>query len=162
MKDMLLWSRSIKLTTFELLHNNKNQFFTVKDIKFQLLKTQKWLRDIDCVKWLAFSDGLTGKITSSIHNLKTDGHPIVSSSEKGKGYSYLDPNNERTPEDWDSKFLANESEREQIPKTERALDTELFLKCFENCTNPSIRKELEKIAIKYKIKKKKKKEVEEL
>ena len=155
MSDTLLWNKSIKMVTFELLNNNKNQFFTVTQIKEKILTTQKWLRDIDCVKWLAFSNGLDGKITQSIHSLKEDGHYIVSSDKKGKGYTYLNPNNENTPNDWDSKFNANETEREQIPKTERLLDRELFIKCFMQTTDVKIRNDMQKIAIKHRIKIKK-------
>jgi len=159
MKDTILWSKSIKMTTFELLHNNKNQFFTSKQIKLQLLKTQKWLRDIDCVKWLAFTDGLSGKITSSIHLLKNDGHPIISSDEHGKGYTYLDSNNSDTPLHWDSVLTANEK-RENVPKEEKRLYNKLFLKTLEQCTNPSIRAKMRKIAIKHKLKKEKEEEEE--
>lgn len=151
MKDISLWYRSIKMTTFELLHKNKNQFFTVKKIKLKLIKTQKWLRDIDCVKWLAFSDGLSGKISSSIHSLKKDGHPIISSNEQGKGYTMLDANNPNTPFFWDNMFRANES-RENIPKEEKRLLNKLFLNNLEQCTNPQVRNEMRKIAVRHDLK----------
>lgn len=150
--ETVLWSRSIKMTTYEKLHTNQNQFYTVGEIKEGLVKTQKWLKDIDCVKWLAFSNGLDGKIMQSIHSLKEDGHFIVSSDEHGKGYSYLDPNNDNTPNAWDSMFFANEK-REDVPKVEKDMIKELFKKSIEQCTNPKVRNQMIKIAIKYRIKK---------
>ena len=146
-----LFKNGIKTCVLELLASNKGQFFTIKKIRENIMEKRPFIYDYRCILFLAFSGGIVGKITASIHNLREDGYPIVSSAEFGKGYAMIDPDDYMSPDYWDSKFLANEK-REDIPKTERLVDERLFIQCLEKCTNPTIRQKLKVIAETHKVK----------
>ena len=145
-----LFQEGIKTSVLEILANNRGQFFTVKQMKDKIMADRPFIYDFRCMLYLAFGGGLVGKITSSIHQLRIDGYPIVSSAEFGKGYCYINPNDYMSPDYWDSKFLANEK-REDIPKTERKIDQVLFVQCLEKCDKPELRKRLVLVAQTHRI-----------
>jgi len=140
-----LFQEGIKTSVLEILANNRGQFFTVKQMKDKIMIDRPFVYDFRCMLYLAFGGGLVGKITSSIHQLRIEGYPIVSSAEFGKGYCYINPNDYMSPDYWDSKFLANEK-REDIPKTERKIDQVLFVQCLEKCEKPELRKRMVVVA----------------
>lgn len=145
--DRRVLIEALKQEILNLLQNNKGKYFTLEQMTEHAKRNFHWLWDLRAVGWLAWEHGVKGLISTSIHAWRGQGHIIVSSAEKGKGYVYIDPNDSNSPEYWDSKFLANESQRQQIPQSERDLDIELFRATYRNCENASLKQELEKVAI---------------
>lgn len=148
------WGRyreGIKSVVLDFLKDNRGQFKTLDEITRELKQTQGFLRDIYVVSWLAMEHGLKGEIVNALHHWRGEGHPIISSDEKGKGYVLCDPNDSRTPDYWDSKFRANETQREQIPKTERETDKQLFIWCIQHCEDAGTRNLMIKVALRHGI-----------
>jgi len=149
--DRNILVEATKREILDLLRNNKGQYFTLDKMVEHAKEKFPWLWDARAIIWLAWESGVKGLIMTSIHAWREEGHIIVSSSEKGKGYVYIDPNDSNSPEYWDSKFRANENVREQIPQSEKLVDIELFRATYRTCESPSIKRELEEIAIRHNI-----------
>lgn len=149
--DRRLLIAGTKQELLDLLQTNKGKYFTLNDMVKHAREKHYWLWDSRAQNWLAWNNGIKGLITSFVHSWRRDGHTIVSSATKGRGYVYIDPNDPNSPRFWNSKFIANEKYREQIPISERKVDIELFKVTYRECESPQLKMELQKVAVEREI-----------
>ena len=150
------WRTIVKNLTKECLASRKNHYFIRRQISTYLRENEnsfaiRNVKEEEIRDWLS-SEGLLVEIDRAIRRLRNEKILIVSSEVKGKGYTMLDPNNDRTIEQWRSKFDARLRYRKEIPKQEKINDDQLFAETYKKCTEPQIRKNLWKLATQYKVK----------
>ncbi len=139
----------------------KWNFIKITEIRDFLKDKEDYLYDQRVINDLAENYGILPHITSAINTLRNEGHSIISSGIKGKGYTWAGDFRRRDLDDiWDDKFDANEKRR-NIPKKEKELDNLLFNKLMENVDraifnekcDEEVREKLLVIARKHKLKK---------
>ncbi|MHA1873354.1 MAG: hypothetical protein ACTSVB_04500 [Candidatus Heimdallarchaeaceae archaeon] len=138
----------------------RRSYIKITEIGKLIRDEEEYIWDRRIIDKLAFGYGLLTHITSSINTLRNEGHPILSSDIKGKGYTYAgDWWRPDLADVWDDKFTANEK-RKSIPEKEKETDNKLFNKLMKRLTEEQfkgrdvkkVREKLIEVAKKHKLK----------
>lgn len=150
--ESVLW-KGVDELVLKYFRENPDRYHKVSEIKVHLLDNEPMLHMFEIMGRLAYSNGIYGKIRQGIQKWQMEGFPIISSADKGKGYIYMEFDNEKSPGLWDSKFRANQT-RTDIAIGEINNDNKLLLKYLSRCKKSKLRMKLKAIAVKYKVKEK--------
>jgi|GEM_PF-2692611 len=147
--ERAVWDR-FDNTVLEVFFRNKDRYMEMGELRGRVLKEGDKIN----LRMLAMNYGMKGRIARAIGRWRRQDYPILSSDTYGKGYILLTPENTRLIEIWEDKFRANRKRRE-IPKEERKRDERIYWKLFEQCEVPQKKKQMIKLAVRMKIRKKK-------